>query len=142
MLRIPTSLIGVNLTENENIFLGAFIKINSVSEVFLFVDNSDTFTDQLNGIIDAVKKTFKASKDFADFFKQLKYASNTRFMLYDKLLPINNEGADAKMVIGEVKKLYMNAFRNINIIEKTVKGAEKVEKAPVKKQSKNKEDNK
>jgi len=142
MLRIPTSLIGVNLTENENIFLGAFVKINSVNEVFLFVDNSDDFTDQLNGIIDSVKKTFKASKDFADFFKQLKFASNTRFMLYDKLLPINNEQADKNMVIGEVRRLYMNAFKNINIVEKTVKGTEKVEKVPAKKQSKNKEDNK
>jgi len=72
-------------------------------------------------------------------------------MFYDRLIPIYNDAADTKMIINEVKSLYMNVFSNIRMVDKRIDKDEKADKAMFdksesdkapKKASKNKEDNK
>ena len=151
MLRIPIALIGVNFTENENVFLGSIIKVNEVNDILLLVDNSELFTQRVNDVIKDIEKLYKKSKTPADFFEMVKYITNAKLMFYDRLIPIHNDAADTKMIINQVKSLYMNVFSNIRMVDKRVDKdeqarvdsvkADKEEKAS-KKQLKNKEDNK
>jgi len=154
MLRIPIALLGVNLTENENIFLGIFLKINSANEVLILVDNSPLFTDKVNKILESTKEHYKKSKDFASFFNTIRdISSTTRFMLYDKLMATSHDNPTVEMVVKLAKSTYMNVFANVNAIVKTkdekpveIKSADiksvEAEEKPAKKQSKTKEDNK
>ena len=121
MYRIPTALVGVNLTENENIFIGAIVKVNDINGALLIVEQSDLFTDKLNGIIGAIEKLFNASKNISQFVKEVKFINTigARLMFYDKTVIISNPKATGAMITDEVKKLHMNAFAKLKVIEKT-----------------------
>jgi len=119
MAKIPIALIGVNLIENENVFLGALVKFNVAKSALILVKESEIFSDQINGLIKKIKEYYKQFKkeDFSSVFNKLRNESNVRFLLYATSISIADENVTITKAAEETQKQYMRVFTNTEILQ-------------------------
>lgn len=109
MEKYNVSLIGINLTENENVFLGAILKINSLRSVVMIVKQSDQFTEQVNSIIDILKKDMNMAKE-ANEFNAFINKSKMKFMMYNVKLNLQHTDPTPEQLVEFMKQTYFKVF--------------------------------
>lgn len=130
MATFDVSMIGVNLAQNENVFLGAILKFNSVNHAVILVKQSEVLTEKTNNIIEFLKNQLTETKTIDGFAARLKKAKD-RMLVYSIKLPISHPNPTAKMIVDEILDKCFRIFKGVEIFEvrnREVKefGAEKV----------------
>ena len=116
MEKYNVSLIGINLVENENVFIGAIIRINSIRNIVLIAKQSEEFTPAVNTIIESLNAKLQVAKDVNEYAKLLQ-KPGTKFMIYSVSMILDKESATADEVSDATKKRFFKVLTNLNSFE-------------------------
>lgn len=116
MATFDVSMIGVNLAQNENVFLGAILKFNAVNHAVVLVKQADNLTEKTNSIIEFLKNQLLETKTIDGFASRLK-KSKDRMLVYSIKLPISHPTPSAKMIVDEILEKCFRIFSGVEIFE-------------------------
>ena len=118
MEKYNVSLIGVNLVENENVYLGAILRVNSVRSVVIIAKESEYFTNDVNNLLSEMRTSLNKVKKAVDFNAMLT-KSKVKMLMYNVVMNVQQDNAALDLVVSFLKKRYFKVINNLEAFDMT-----------------------